>query len=926
MPLLCNCRPSFRLFSFLFSAAALLLSGPSALAAGLVSPKNEGVLVHADGAAKFNLKYPDLLNQANKTEGKLIEAALAGTKAHLKYDNGAEAEVTAAGESMTIQFSHVPGTVKSFRMESNLGFGFIGAQWKVNNNAFQPFPEAKPVKPHLFQGTCQSFSIQNFTGKTLKMQFGSTPFFQLTDCREWNWKNFKLSISFAMKPGTPCKISFSEAGTAGQDAGKALVDQFGQYALKDWPDKVKSEGELKSDVAAEKEYYSSLHPPQLDRFGGLPGSKEKYGFQQTGFFHVEKKGDRWYLVNPDGNWMFYLGVCAIATYINNVEYPGQELKYEWLPSSDGEYFTAFGQNGDGKKDGKFNFYIANRIRKYGTPHNPKSFSAEMIQRIRSFGFNAGGAFGAGESTARTEANFPFMQEMPLRSWQGIPHLAGLRETWDPFDQKTLELVDRNLSKLNSGDPLLIGRYLVNEPLYEDIPRVVPTYNESKACKRRLVQMLEEKYHTIDAFNQAWNTQLASFADAAQQGLPVKTKQASDDMEEFKNLFLETYFKYTCETVRKYDPNHMLIGCRLQSGTINSESLCRIGAKYMDAWSFNYYTYGLDEKFLTRIHQWTGGKPMILSEFHFNSSADSGVTGGAKDVKSQEERGLAYRHYVEQAANLPYIVGIEWYTLIDGAVSGFNANCGLINVVDRPWKKMIAEMVKTNYGIYQVASGERPRFVYNDPRFSGKGEMKRTLAAEFVRNSMEIDGQSGDWPGVPAERIGTDRVTSGNAVEGFEAALKVCWSKEFLYLFADVTDPTPMLNEHPGPHFWEGDALEVFTGSEELDRGGPLIFGDRHLILSAAKEGDRHYYVNAPEQYACSVAVTPKAGGNGYYLEAGIPWSALSIKPESNREILFDLGVDGSADGKRRDLQLMWNGTAKNSGDRTNWGRLRLVGQ
>ena len=43
----------------------------------------------------------------------------------------------------------------------------------------------------------------------------------------------------------------------------------------------------------------------------------------------------------------------------------------------------------------------------------------------------------------------------------------------------------------------------------------------------------------------------------------------------------------------------------------------------------------------------------------------------------------------------------------------------------------------------------------------------------------------------------------------------------------------------------------------------------------------------------------------------------------DRELLFDLAVDDSADGTARRCQLMWNGTARNSGDRTSWGRLRL---
>jgi hypothetical protein len=56
------------------------------------------------------------------------------------------------------------------------------------------------------------------------------------------------------------------------------------------------------------------------------------------------------------------------------------------------------------------------------------------------------------------------------------------------------------------------------------------------------------------------------------------------------------------------------------------------------------------------------------------------------------------------------------------------------------------------------------------------------------------------------------------------------------------------------------------------------------------------------------------------IEAAIPFKSLGFKPAEGKEIRFDLGVDDSADGSGRLRQLMWNGTARNSGDRTAWGR------
>ena len=65
---------------------------------------------------------------------------------------------------------------------------------------------------------------------------------------------------------------------------------------------------------------------------------------------------------------------------------------------------------------------------------------------------------------------------------------------------------------------------------------------------------------------------------------------------------------------------------------------------------------------------------------------------------------------------------------------------------------------------------------------------------------------------------------------------------------------------------------------------------------------------------------PGVDGKGYTIEAAIPFKALGFRPAEGKAVRFDLAVDDSADGSRRLRQLMWNGTGRNSGDRTAWGR------
>jgi hypothetical protein len=708
---------------------ACLVAVSSAHAANL-NFVHDGLEVDAGSLGKFILEYPVFSDAQQQPLHKLVERKAAGKSATIKYEDGAQVEMSVGqGGQVTITMSSIPADVKNFDLQMQIPIAYNqGGSWKMGDKTGD-FPKTKPASPHLFQGHAPSLNITNYEGKTLTIATPEFSFLQLTDNREWNWAIFHFkSIAPYDASRNTVTLTITDAGPAGGAKAKPLVDSFGQSAREEWADKVKSMEELMADVAAEKKYYDSLQPPARDAFGGLPGSKEKLGLKETGFFHVEKKDDRWMLVNPAGNAFFHLGLCGVNPNDDYTLVKGRESAYEWLPSPSpqGEFASVFRPDSGGTI---VSFHLVNQIRKYGQPYDIESYTARMIERMRKWGFTSVGAFSESGAQARKAASFPTVSHLPLNVWEGIPRIAGIHETFDPFDEKTRALVEKNLANVLPGkanDPLIIGWYIVNEPIYEQIPHIVPTLNGSHACKRRFVQWLEEKYKTIAAFNTAWGMNASSFSALTDVGLAMQTESAKQDAVAFASVFLDEYMKLVCENTRKHDPNHLIIGSRLQPGTISHEWISRVMGKHVDVMSFNYYTYGLDTGFLKRIYEWTGGKPMFLSEFFWSSPKDSGLEGG-RDVNSQQERGLAYRNYVEQGAALGFVLGIEWFTLVDQSVtgrwfSGFDgerSNSGVISVADRPWKGMLEEAMKTNYDIYKVYLGEKAPFVWEDARFKVK---------------------------------------------------------------------------------------------------------------------------------------------------------------------------------------------------------------
>jgi hypothetical protein len=566
----------------------------------------EGLLIKAGSAGQFTLNYPVLVGERWDDVRKPIEKRVSGYTATLQFDGPTRIEVVwqPADRSVTFTPINVPVGVKSLRADMLIDFSYVnGGSWQIGQGNEMPFPAQQPAKPHLFQGNADTLKLRNFEGATLTVQVPPYSFQQLTDNRAWDWKIFGWQFSApCATPAGPLRVKIALGAPLGEAV--KLADRFGQSTRSDFPAKVRTEEELKQDVQTERAWLASLQPPALDRFGGLPGSAEKLGLEKCGYFHLEKKSTRWILVDPEGNAFFHLGVCGFGPCDDYTCFAGRERIFEWLPAHEGEFASAFHPDSYWNSQA-LSFHLVNTIRKTGRPYDPAAYTARMIERVRKWGFNSVGAFVTCEPGVLREMNFPHVAHLPLPTWEGFPDVPGVHGIFDPFSDELRRHCDKLFAARlppAAADPLIIGYFLANEPLWEEIPGAVTALDNTHPCKRRLATMLEEKYKTIEAFDRAWEVSLGSFAEVAAHGLSVKTRSAKEDMQAFTGIFLEAYFRLVTETFHKYDKNHLLIGNRLQPGTINNETVCRLSGQYMDLVSFNYYTYGFDSGWLDRYRR------------------------------------------------------------------------------------------------------------------------------------------------------------------------------------------------------------------------------------------------------------------------------------------------------------------------------------
>lgn len=713
-----------------------------------------------------------------------------------------------------------------------------------------------------------------------------------------------------------------------------LVDRYGQSTKASFADKVSSDQELQDDFQRDQAYYASLTvPDDRDRYGGLQNSAAEYGLQQTGFFAIQQAGGRTVMTDPDGNVFFSIGVNGITTNETYTQVAGREGIYEWIPSFTGPFATAFRGNPN-----DFSYFLANRIKKTGQPYDADTFFAEAVDRLRKWGFNTAGAWSGSGASAQ---HFPYTKMLPSSSDMAWAQVDGMHY-FDIFvDGAEQKIDDAFAAKLPAwkDDPYLIGYFMENEINFQKIPSVIPAAKASKvASKRRLIDLLKEKYNgDIGAFNAAWNTNAADFSELYETPLNAGTPQALDDMYDFIRLYAETLYGTVAKVFRKYDPNHLLLGDRWLIGAVRNDRLRDILAeaagKYFDAISINYYSKNLEPDFLRSIHDKSGGKPVLITEFNYGTS-DQGLNGGVISVETQDERQLRYRKYVEQAASLGFVIGAHWFNYVDQPLTGRwwegytgeRYNTGLVNVADRPYKTFLQGVKTSNDDIYSVLLGKRAPFNHDfgDPV---QGEPKM-IAIPYLNTPPVIDG-IGDaaFDGISAVKLTAANRVVGVGGDDIQAEYRFGWDEANLYVLAQVREPTPMLNSYRSSSVWKGDGVELFVGPEDVNIREGLLSKDRQLIMSAAVANGSPYWrwFNTSEQADIRMAVQPLDGGSGYTLEAAVPWTALNVNPAQGKEMLFDFGFDDSEDGITRMRQYMWNGTDANSGNRGLWGNAVLAG-
>lgn len=501
-----------------------------------------------------------------------------------------------------------------------------------------------------------------------------------------------------------------------------LVDEMGQWTQKDWPGKMHSVDEMVRQLNAELRAPAAKPIPRRNRWGGHLDQKLTEG---TGFYatYKDEKG-KWWLTDPEGYAYFVMGLEGIAPGCSGVVNEWRDA-YAWLPEKDGEFAAAWSEmRGDPNRARRVaysedvDFAKINLMRAFGEEWERK-WAELTLSRLDAWGINNAGLAGSPLTT---------LMKSPLHQYRQMPcfHFVG------PFPQ-TAEAVFRDFPDVFSDEyeaaseayaarlapikdmPFIVGYFMTNEPEWAfiedlEISEMLLSHPKHLKTKDVFIAFLKERYGTIAELNAAWRLRLSAFEELLR---PIDAaRRLSDaarrDLDEFSRIMIEQYVKVPAQKCKAVDPNHLNFGLRYPYIAYANQTA---GHQYLDVFDINDYRYDPKDYL-----NWIGSlvdMPIMVSEFH-HGSLDRGLpVTGIRGVRTQEERGVAYRYYVERGASTDYFVGAVYFVFSDQPILCTNYqenyNIGFVDVCQMPHNELTEAVRETAMCVYDVHAGRMPGY-------------------------------------------------------------------------------------------------------------------------------------------------------------------------------------------------------------------------
>ena len=409
---------------------------------------------------------------------------------------------------------------------------------------------------------------------------------------------------------------------------------------------------------------------------------------QAGFYRVAQEGSgAWRLTGPDGRPTVWLGVDHVKFNGFRCEAEGNRMRYREA-----------------------------NIRKFVTR---PAWASNTVARLRGWRFNALGAgcdnadfkgMGLGRAvflalgdsaTSGDEKDHEHYLAKNLHT----PGTA-FPNVFNPDFAEQCARAAMKACTANRDDTEVLGYFIDNELAWEGRNRGAtrPWGLFDAACAKPQGNTARK---AVEAF-------LAEHGLKIGDDVPIAVKL------EFVGIVAEKYFSATAAAIRKYDPNHLVLGCRF-AGSIVPDIIWQKAGRHCDIVTLNAYARAELERgevlfrhqdrylpigeALSKISA-LAGRPLMLTEWSF-PAFDSGLPcryGVGQRFDTQIERAWASALYARKVLSLPCVVGYDYFMWVDMPTKGISygfpedTNYGLVREDGTEYRELTAALAAVHGSI------------------------------------------------------------------------------------------------------------------------------------------------------------------------------------------------------------------------------------
>lgn len=380
-------------------------------------------------------------------------------------------------------------------------------------------------------------------------------------------------------------------------------------------------------------------------------------------------------------------------------------------------------NGYGPNCGAFGHPYAETLERTGLTR--ETWCAQTARRLRDWGFNL---LGSGTDTRiNSDGSFATTEMIALSSWArdagedcvlNVCPSGPCGALANPFSPVFADICDRAAKAScvpGADNRSLLGYFLDNEQnwwgtgpwwepgLLDAALTRLPVGHSARRVAERLVRKKggcePEGYHQ----------------------LPNAKRVALRNL--FTRALARRYFKTIVEAIRRYDPHHLVLGCRFAGVAGAPDIVWEVCGEWCDVVSLNCYpqadvasrrlTLGVDARILppgyVPTEQWTpvplsvmlqrrfdvAKRPLFISEWSFRG-ADIGsprAESNGQELPNQDLRAQAVSLFLNETERLPYVVGHAFYMWTDerfpsATGSPETLNWGLVSLENVPHARVV----------------------------------------------------------------------------------------------------------------------------------------------------------------------------------------------------------------------------------------------